>query len=126
MKIIADYALLNDEIEFSRYYELREDEEGTQYICDMSERTFEHICMKTLQVLLVFNHEGHDYVITVDSEDTYYLDEYVLLGDGKIEELLQVEEQLRETHWLRCIGKSIVGAKKTRTLRIVNMVCMRR
>ena len=91
----CNYALLNDEIEFSRYYELREDEEGTQYICDMSERTFEHICMKTLQVLLVFNHEGHDYVITVDSEDTYYLDEYVLLGDGKIE-LIQVEEQLRD------------------------------
>ena len=91
----CNYALLNDEIEFSRYYELREDEEGTQYICDMSERTFEHICMKTLQVLLVFNHEGHDYVITVDSENTYYLDEYVLLGDSKIE-LIQVEEQLRD------------------------------
>ena len=42
----CNYALLNDEIEFSRYYELREDEEGTQYMCDMFERTIEHICRK--------------------------------------------------------------------------------
>ncbi len=90
----------------------------------MSERTFEHICVETLQVLLVFNHEGHDYVITVDSEDTYYLDEYVLLGDGKIE-LIQVEEQLRDALVEMYLGR-VVGAKKTRTLRIVNMVCMRR
>lgn len=81
----CNYALLNDEIEFSRYYELREDEEGTQYICDMSERTFEHICMKTLQVLLVFNHEGHDYVITVVQRTHITWMNTYFLGDGKID-----------------------------------------
>lgn len=65
----SEFALLTDAIEFKRYYELYTAKDGTEYINEISERTFEKRCERQYVVLQVMKYESKQYVFMRDTQD---------------------------------------------------------
>lgn len=81
----SEFSLLTDDIEFSRYYELHTDENGTETIWEISERTFEKKCVNVFEVVLWAEDQGESYVFTKDQNGTLYLNRYQLSEKNRIE-----------------------------------------
>lgn len=91
----SNFSLMTDDVEFSRYYELYTADDGTEYIQEISERTFEKRCINIYEVITCFQHQGRAYVIVKDSEENVYFNEYQRADKNKIK-LLSVEEKLMQ------------------------------
>lgn len=81
----SDFSLLTNDIEFSRYYELHTDEDGTETIWEISERTFEKKCVNIFEVVLWAEDQGKSYVFTKDQNRTLYLNRYQWSERNRIE-----------------------------------------
>lgn len=81
----SDFSLLTNDIEFSRYYELHTDEDGTETIWEISERTFEKKCVNIFEVVLWAEDRGKSYVFTKDQNRTLYLNRYQWSERNRIE-----------------------------------------
>ena len=81
----SEFSLLTDDIEFSRYYELHTDEDGTETIWEISERTFEKKCVNVFEVVLWTKDQGESYVFTKDQNRTLYLNRYQFSKRNRIE-----------------------------------------
>ena len=65
----SGFSLITDAVEFNRYYEFHTDDVGTEYLVEVSERTFEKQYGAEYEVLWHPNYNGNDYVFLQDKDN---------------------------------------------------------